>query len=193
MSTYVLIVFVHIASAVLLLGTSVLGEPAVRAAARRATHPQELSAYLQIGHPMAALSLVSALVLLASGIYLSSVGNVWSTGWVQVAVAFWLVNGLLAALVVRPAIRRVSEEADGTSTPFVDRRLDDLRWSRGWTRGVDIMAANDAAMLYLMSVKPTLGGSLAIVLLANLVVAVGRQIMGVQQPVPADAASASES
>lgn len=182
MSAYVLVLFVHIAAGVLLLGTSILGEPAVRAAARRARAPGELTAYLHVGRQMAALGPVAALTLLASGVYLTHVGRFWSMGWLQVSLAFWLVNAVLAVAVVKAAIERVAAETSASPDGSIDGRLDALRWSSAWTWGVDTMAATDAAVLYLMTVKPTLAGSLAVVLLANAAVAVGRLAFGPQRP-----------
>ncbi len=56
MVSYSFVVFIHIAAAVVLLGTSILGEPAVRAAARRATSTAEILAFLRFGRPMAVIS-----------------------------------------------------------------------------------------------------------------------------------------
>lgn len=182
MSPYIIVVFVHIAAAVLLLGTSILGEPAVRAAARRATEPRDLSALLTVGRPMAVISPLAALALLASGVYMASVARMWTLGWVQVATVFWVVNCVVAIAVVKPAIGRVASEAAASSTGVIGPELDRLRWSIAWTRGVDLLAANDAAVLYLMTLKPGLGGSLAVVILANIAVAGGRLVLGFYPP-----------
>lgn len=182
MGSYTLVVFIHIAAAVLLLATSILGEPAVRAAARRTTSPQELRAFLEVGRPMSVLSPVAAVVLLASGIYLATVGRFWTLGWVQVATAFWVVNSALAGLVVRPAIDRVAAAASDATDRSIGERLDAARWSSGWSLGVDAMAANDAAILYLMTMKPGFAGSLAVVLVANLAVAGVRFMFSAPRP-----------
>jgi len=179
LSSYVLFVFIHIASAVLLLGTSILGEPAVRAAARRATEPRDVAAFLTVGRPMTVISPVAALLLLGSGAYLASVAHFWTLGWVQVATVFWVVNCVVAVAVVKPALGRVAAEAAASSTVGIGRELDRLRWSKAWTWGVDLLAANDAAVLYLMTLKPGLGGSLAVVVLVNLAVAAGRLVLGI--------------
>lgn len=182
MVSYPFVVFIHIAAAVVLLGTSILGEPAVRAAARRATSPAEILALLRFGRPMAVISPVAALAILASGIYLASVGRFWTLGWIQVATAFWVVNAVLAATVMRPAVERVARVAADTAEPSIGAALDGVRRSAAWSWSVDVMAANDAAMLYLMSMKPGLAGSVAVVVLANLGVAGGRYLFGTPRP-----------
>jgi hypothetical protein len=174
MSTYTLMVFIHIAAAVLLLGTSIVGEPVVRAAARRTQLTRELRAFLEVARPMALLSPIAALLVLGSGIYLTSVIRIWSLGWIQVSVVFWLVNGLVAVAVVKPAMERLVAEAASATDEAIGPRLDELRWSPAWSWGRDTMAANDAAVLFLMTLRPGLAVSLAVVLLVNAVVAGGR-------------------
>lgn len=182
MGSYTLVVFIHIAAAVMLLATSILGEPAVRAAVRRATDAAELRAYLAIGHPMSMISPVAAILLLASGIYLTSRGMFWALGWVQVAVAFWVVNSVLAAALMRPAMKRVQAEADTAGDRAVGPSLDRLRWSQAWTWSVDLMAANDAAVLCLMTLRPGLGGSLGVVIVGNAAVVGVRFMFGALRP-----------
>ena len=160
MSLYALIVFVHVAAAVALLSGSVLGSPAIRAAVRRAQSVQELRAALAIGRPLQALEPGSAVVVLVTGLYLTRVADFWSLGWVQVAVAAWLVNAGVAGAVVQPAVKAVAGQAAIAPDGPVGPHLDALRWSRHWSIGGDVLLANDAAMLWLMTMQPDLAGSL---------------------------------
>jgi hypothetical protein len=175
MDLYSLLLFAHIAAAVALLSGSVIGSPAVRAAIRRARTTQEMCAYLAIGRPLQMLEPASALIVLATGVYLTNADGFWSLGWVQVATAFWLVNAAVAAGIVKPAIGRVAAESAAADGP-VGQRLNALRWSRRWSVGGDMLLANDAAMLYLMTMKPGLADSLLVVAVANIVVVVARAI-----------------
>jgi uncharacterized membrane protein len=170
MGPYQLIVFVHVAAAVALLSGSVVGSPAVRAAVRRAQTLQELRAHLAIGRPLHVLEPVSALVLLASGIYLTSVAGFWGLGWVQVATVSWLMNAAIAVTMVKPAIKAVAEQAAIAPDGPVGHPLDALRWSRSWSIGGNLLPANDAAMLWLMTMQPDLVGSLSVVAVALLVI-----------------------
>jgi len=182
MSFYMLVLLLHVVSATLLLGTSIVGEPAVRAAARRTSRPGELRAYLGVGERMAPISPVAALGVLATGLYLTGAIGAWSLGWVQLSMALWLVNSVVAVAVVKPAIGRVAAEAGETSDASIGLRLDEARWSAGWTWGVDILATNDAAMLCIMVLKPGLAGSLATLVLAYTVVVAGRAVRGRRRP-----------
>jgi len=89
---------------------------------------------------------------------------------------------VVAVAVVKPAIGRVAAEAGETSDASIGLRLDEARWSAGWTWGVDILATNDAAMLCIMVLKPGLAGSLATLVLAYTVVVAGRAVRGRRRP-----------
>jgi len=181
MSLYTLVLLLHVVSATLLLGTSVVGEPAVRAAARRTSRPEELRAHLGVGNRMAPISPVAALLVLASGLYLTGAIGAWTLGWVQVSMALWLANSVVAVRLVKPAIRKLVAEASDTTEASIAPRLDGLRWSAGWTWGVDILATNDAVMLCIMVIKPGLTGSAAILLLAYATVVGGRAVLGLRR------------
>ena len=174
MSLYELIVFLHVAAAVALLSGSIVASPAVRAAVRRAQTTQEMRAYLAIGRPLLILEPVSAIVLLATGVYLTSVAGFWTLGWVQVSLAAWVVNAGVAATLVKPAISGVAAVIDTASDGEVGSDLDVLRWSDRWSIGGDVLLANDAATLYLMSMKPDLAGALMLVVGAHLMISVVR-------------------
>lgn len=174
MDLYTLIVLAHIAAAVSLLSGSVIASPGIRSAIRRARTVQEIRAYLAIGRSLLMLEPVSAAAVLASGVYLTSVAHFWTQGWVQVAVAFWVVNAVVAATLVKPAIGGVASRAAASPDGPVGQDLDALRRSPRWFFGGDVLMANDAAMLYLMTMKPELVGSLLAVAAANVVVAAAR-------------------
>jgi hypothetical protein len=174
MGLYEVMVFAHVAAAVALLSSSVVASPGLRAAVRRAYTTQEMRAYLALGRPLLVLEPASALVVLATGIYLTSVANFWAQGWVQAAVGFWLVNAVVAGTVVKPAIQSVGAEAATAADGPVGQHLDALRRSPRWMFGGDLLMANDAAMLYVMTMKPALTPSLLVVAVAILVVAAVR-------------------
>src|SRR5262249_25534651 len=111
MNLYELLVFVHIAAAVALLSGSVFGSPAVRAAIRRARTTQQMRDYLDIGRPLLLIEPVSALIVLATGVYLTHVAGFWTQGWVQVALAFWLVNAVVAVVMVKPIMGRIAAQS----------------------------------------------------------------------------------
>ena len=170
MGLYELSVLLHIAAAVLLLSGSVVASPAVRAAVRRAQTTRELRAYLKIGRPLLILEPASAIVILVTGAYLTTVANFWALGWVQVSLVAWFVNAVVAASMVKPAINRISVAAASPADDAVGHHLHALRWSDRWSIGGDMLLANDAASLCVMTLKPEWTGALALVIIANIVV-----------------------
>jgi uncharacterized membrane protein len=174
MSAYEFVLFVHVAAAVSLLGGSLFAAPAVRAGVRRAATVTELRTCVRMGRPLEVLNPVAALLVLASGTYLTQSAQFWSLGWVQVAVVFWIVNVITAAGFVKPVITAVALEARSDANEVIGARLDGLRRSPRWTIGGDILMANDAAMLTIMMFRPGLAASLLTVALANVLVAGGR-------------------
>lgn len=170
MNTYMLVVFAHIAAAAVLVGGSMLAAPGVRAAARRARTPQELGASLAVGRPLYVVDPVAALAVLASGVYLTSVTHWWSAAWVQIATALWVLSSITSTVVVKPAVQRLAAEAAAAVDGPIDQRLNALRWSRRWSLGGDLLFANDAAVLFLMVMKPGPAGSILAVVLVNALV-----------------------
>jgi hypothetical protein len=189
MRWYTLVVFIHIAAAVALLAGSVIGSPALRAAARRAATVQELRAYLSLGRPLLVLEPAGALLVLASGIYLTAFWG-WSLGWIQVATGLWILNTAVAAALVHPAHKRITQAAGGAVDEPVGPQLHALRSSPRWVLGGDVLMANDAAVLYLMVAKPGLAVSLAIAAGLNALVLVVRLVIGrLRRPAPTAAAA----
>ena len=186
MSLYDAAVFVHLAAAVGLLSGSVVGSPAVRAAVRRAQTLHELRAYLTIGRPLHVLEPASAVTLLVTGIYLTSAAGFWTLGWVQVAVVAWVINAAVAGLLVKPIVTQLAAHAAVPLDSPVGTETDALRRSRRWTIGGDILLANDAATLFIMSVRPELAGSLLAVAGVNALVFGARAVWPARRPgVPA--------
>jgi hypothetical protein len=177
MSWYTLVVFVHIAAAVALMAGSVIGSPAVRSAVGRAATIQELRAYLGLGRPLLVLEPVGAMLVLASGIYLTPLWG-WSLGWIQVAIGLWVVNGVVAAALVHPAHKRIAQAAADAGDRQVGPRLHALRSSPRWLIGGDVLMANDAAVLFLMVAKPGLALSLATAAAVNVLVLAARPVVG---------------
>jgi hypothetical protein len=135
---------------------------------RRAQTTQEIRAYLAIGRPLLVLEPASAIVVLVTGVYLTNVAGFWTLGWVQVSLAAWLVNAGVAGTMVKPVIGRIAAAALASPDGEVGQNLDALRWSDRWSFAGDVLLANDAAMLYLMTMKPDLAGALTLVVGANL-------------------------
>jgi uncharacterized membrane protein len=173
MDVYELVLFIHIGSAIVLVGGGLVATPAIRTAALRAGTVGELRLWLGFGKRFSVINPVSSLVLLGSGVYLASVGSWWSSAWVQLAIGLWIVNAALAATVVKPAMARIAKAALRSSDGPVTAELDGLRRSPRWGVTSDVLLASDVGVLYLMVSKPGYIKSLVVILLAHLVLQAG--------------------
>ena len=170
MSAYDGAVFVHVAAAITLVSSSVIISPRLRTAIRHAASTQEIRSYVTVGRPLHLLEPVSGVAVLITGIYLTTVANFWALGWVQISVVCWLLNAVIAGVVVNPVLVRL---AAMTATPIdgaIAPGLDATRRSGRWVAAGDALAANDAAMVYLMTMKPELAASVLVVVASNAVV-----------------------
>jgi hypothetical protein len=169
-NTSSLVVFVHVASAVVLVGSGLLATPAVNSAIRRSTTVSGLRRWLTVGRPLGRINPVSSVSLLASGVYLASVGQWWTAAWVQMAAALWIVNAILANALVKPSMSHVAQLAFSTTGDSISPELDAARRTPRLAATSDVMLASDLGVLFLMVVKPSgYLTALAVMVVAQLV------------------------
>lgn len=166
MSLYTWMLFVHVASAMVLIGVSVV-MPAVRTATLKAATLAELRGLLDFSRRAHRWNPLAAFVLLGTGIYLGSIGW-WTQPWFHVAVGAWVMNALLAGAVVERSARQLGAAAVAAGDGPIPRHIDALRLARAPRIAHGLMTANDAAILYLMFQKPGLPESLLWLVGANL-------------------------
>ena len=122
--------------------------------------------------------------MLATGIWLGSQGW-WSAGWFYVSVAAWVMNLLLAVLVVHRAEGKLAkaarEEAPMTA-------IDAIRHAPSWDLAIAAMLAADLALLWIMIVKPSTAASIG-VMVGTLVIFVSIALArrGASLPAPSAA------
>jgi uncharacterized membrane protein len=174
---YDLVVFVHVLAAVVLVGGGLLATPAVDTAIRRAPSVSELSRWLSVARPLGLINPISSIALLASGIYLASIGDWWSAPWVQIAVVFWMVNAVLANIVVNPSHRRVAQLTAAAEGDEIAPELNEVRKSLRPRAASDVMLASDLGILVLMVMKPSGYLSAVLVLIVAYVGLVGSRVV----------------
>lgn len=155
MKFYDVIVFVHVLSAVTLVGGGLLATPAVSAGIRRARTVAELRRWLTLGRPLGRINPISSMTLLASGAYLSSVSNWWGAAWVQVAVVLWATNTLMAATIQNPSMKALAQGAFTSQDDWIGPDLERLQKAPRMALIHGVMLANDVGVLFLMVTKPT--------------------------------------
>ena len=149
---YTTILYLHILSATLLVGSSV----AARLARRVVLGAADLASLRAATDVVRRVSLANpglAIILLASGLYLGRVGF-WHAAWFWAAIAAWLINSLLAVRVVGPAGRRLGLTAARAGDGTIPADVAALRRARVPAVAADVMIGLDLAVLLLMIAKP---------------------------------------
>jgi uncharacterized membrane protein len=159
-----LALFVHIAAAAVLIGTSVV-TPFIGKRVSSASTRAELLGWLDSLRLLTRANPIVALLLLASGIYLVAAGW-WSQGWFAVSVVAWVMSAALAGGVLKPATMKIAAAAAANGAAPIDAELERLRGARGWHVAEYALLASDAAILWIMIAKPDLVPSIVILAVA---------------------------
>ncbi len=161
LSTYSVVLLVHIMSGIVLVGSS-LFTPLTRREIASVRTLDRLREWLAFAARSTRANGPAAMLLLATGVYLGSTGW-WSQGWFYVAVGAWFFSLILAMLFVKPSAIAVGRAAAEAGNGPVTEAIDRLRRSRRWEVAEGVMLGNDLAMLYVMFMKPSLAESLLVV------------------------------
>lgn len=150
---HTLMLYLHILSAALLVGSSAAARRA-RRVLLDASQQASLRAVAEVSRRISLANPVFAMLLLASGLYLGSAGF-WSMAWFWVALAAWVANLALAAMVLGPAGARLGMAAARAGDGAIPPHLDALRRARAPALAADAMIGLDLGVLLLMVAKPT--------------------------------------
>ena len=156
--THLTVLFVHILSAVLLMGGTAgvhLAERAVHDAGDLASLRGALDVMRRISRANPAL----AIVLLASGVYLGRAGF-WLEPWFWVSAATWVANLILAVSLVGPAAERLGAAAAKAGDGAVPAAIDALRRASAPAIAHGAMVGIDLGTLANMVLKPDLAEAL---------------------------------
>ncbi|HEY5632683.1 MAG TPA: hypothetical protein VIT02_02870 [Burkholderiaceae bacterium] len=148
----IFVLYLHIASAVLLMGSTLasrLAEGALRGAPNLAT----LRGSLDVVHSTTRFNPPLAMILLISGAYLGE-GGWWSTMWFWVAVATWFSNLLLAVRFVVPGHQSLGIAAAQAGDGQIPAAIDALRRAVVPAVALDVMIGLDFGTLLIMVFKP---------------------------------------
>jgi hypothetical protein len=154
--THPILLCLHIAAAMLLVGGSAAARLAEAAVADAADLPTLRGALDGLGRA-ARLNPAFAIVLLLTGAALGS--GWWGTTWFWVAVAGWAANTGLAARVVGPARRALQLAAESAGRGPISAEVDALRRRRVPAIARDAMLGLDVGILLLMVSKPSAGAA----------------------------------
>jgi uncharacterized membrane protein len=166
MSLYTIVLFVHIIGAIgyfLSIGTWLF----ILVGLRRARHVEEVRALMHVNDLSGPLGAGSAVVLLAAGLYLAL--SAWSllTGWILVALISLLlivpINAALLAPRRSALLKQLAREAsDGAISLALKQHIHDPVLLRTLQTVVALLLG----IVFLMTTKPDLGGSLIVMAVA---------------------------
>lgn len=162
MSGYSIVVFVHVLAAIVLVGSSLFG-PVLGLAIRRSARVESLREWAGYFQRVVKLTGPAAGVTLASGLYLGFAGSWWGSGWVEVSLGLFVLAGVGAIGVLDPTAKRLVAAAEDAEPGPVPPELDRVRHDRRTAVVESMMLSTDLAILFLMTNKPGLAGSLAVV------------------------------
>ena len=161
MSVYTLGKFVHIASAIVLVGSYLLA-PVLNAAIRSATDVRALLALARLQQRVITASGPAAVLVLASGAYMTLAGWSFIDSWIAVALVLFAANGALAMSVVDPHVKKLLAAADEAPDGPLDPDLTDLVHNPRVAGALRIVVGVDLAIIFLMVNKPGWTGSVAV-------------------------------
>jgi uncharacterized membrane protein len=162
---YSVVVFVHVLSAIVLVGSSLFG-PLLAMAIRRAGSTASLREFARYFQTVVKLTGPAAGITLATGLYLGFSGQWWGSGWIEVSLVLFLLAGAGAVGVLDPAAKRLVEASEAAPDGPVDLELERLRNDRRTAATESMMLGTDMAILFLMITKPVLATSLTVVAVA---------------------------
>jgi len=124
-----------------------------------------------------ALVVASVLVIAATGLDMARYMGDWTSGWVEVAIATFLVMAPIGPLVINPRLHAVARAASGEAVGEVPGQLENLLRDSVLTIALRASLAVLVGLVFLMAVKPSLLWSVFVILLA-LVVGFAAAAMG---------------
>ena len=162
---YSSLLFVHVFSAVFLVGSS-LHDLFVRKAILSASTISDLRTWLGFAGRAKRFNPLSAIVLLVTGIALGSAGW-WTSGWFYVSVVAWVMNSALAGGVIKRLMMVLARTA--ATSDAITTEIERMRRSRALALAENALLANDVVILFVMMSKPELATSVALLTGANVV------------------------
>jgi hypothetical protein len=161
---------------------------------RRAQTVAQLREWSSVVGGVGKLTLVSGALTLGAGLYMTLVAWSWRTPWIVVSLAAMLVMIALGAGVTARRLQAVKRAAVGVSNEAISPDLHlRIRDPRLWI-ATQLTGGTALGVVFLMTTKPDLGGSLlalaAALILGSVVGGLGARPRRASQPAEAAATSA---
>jgi hypothetical protein len=170
-SVYAVVVFVHVVSAIALVG-STLFDPLFGAGVRRARTTQGLREWARVLLTTGQWAGRAAPVTFLTGLYLAFAGDWWGSGWLEVSLILFVLAGVGALGFLEPAAKRLVAAADAAPDGPVGADLEALRHDRRTTVVESFLLPGDLTIVFLMTNKPGFTGAFTAMAVAALAGAV---------------------
>lgn len=166
MNLYSIVLFLHVCGDVGIfmgLGTQLLS----LAALRRARSVEQVRAIVWLIPLSDLIGIISALLTIATGLYMAFTVWGWQTGWIAVALTSlilflpFLIGGVIEPRT-RAIVRMARETPDGLLPETLDQRIHDPILGAG----LQMMAGLLFGLIFLMTIKPSLVDSIVVVAIA---------------------------
>ena len=165
MSIYTIVLFLHVSGAIgyfISTGTWLFGLSALR----RAQRVEQVRALTNLVGRSGPLFGISVLLILATGLYMALTAWGLRTGWIDVALISLILIAPLGTALIEPrrrAIDRLAREApDGPLSQALEQRTHDPVL----LTALQTLAALLLGIVFLMTTKPSLTGSLIVMAVA---------------------------
>ena len=165
MSIYTIVLFLHVSGAIgyfISTGTWLFGLSALR----RARRVEQVRALTNLVGRLGPLFGISVLLILATGLYMALTAWGLRTGWIDVALISLILIAPLGTAFIEPrrrAIDRLAREApDGPLSQALEQRTHDSVL----LTALQTLAALLLGIVFLMTTKPSLTGSLIVMAVA---------------------------
>jgi uncharacterized membrane protein len=161
LSLYTLGKYVHIVSAIVLVGSYLLA-PVLHGLLRGATDVRAVRALARLQQLAITASGPAVLLVLATGVYMTLAAWSFATSWIAMALVLFVVNGALAASLVDPHVKKLLAASDEASDGPLDRSLTELVHDARVAGAMRIVVGVDLAIIFLMVNKPGWAGSVTV-------------------------------
>jgi len=165
MSIYTIVLFLHVSGAIgyfVSIGTWLFGLVSLR----RAQRVEQVRALVHLVGLSGPLFGISVLLILAAGLYMAFTAWSLQTGWIAVALVSLVLMAPLGTALIEPrrrAIERLAREVpDGPLPQSLEQRIYDPVLSTV----LQTIAALLFGIVFLMTTKPSLAGSLIVIVVA---------------------------
>lgn len=165
MSTYTVVLFLHVSGAIgyfVAMGTWLFG----LASLRRARRVEQVRALTDLVGRLGPLFGISVLLILATGLYMALTAWGLQTGWIDVALISLILIAPLGTAAIEPrrrAIDQLAREApDGPLPQSLEQRTHDPVLATA----VQTVTALLLGIVFLMTNKPSLAGALIVMAVA---------------------------